>query len=370
MYVTVVGRSKRKIILILKMIAFISILALILAGIIKVSSIITQHDSEKSQGTAAYLLELIDIDQMGKKTLEQGIPGMLYLSQDNSQNPGDVLVAMSSLININDPRALLESQMSYINSGVSEGQEVTPVLNEDIILYEEDFTEDAVEKNIEEPLEQKPSNQFDAVDGPLVAIYNSHNGETYTPTHGVPRIDGKQGGVVDVARVLAEALENTYGIGTVRSEEMHDYPSYTLSYSNSLKTVEAILREHPSVEIVIDVHRDYQPTRAQSVATINGEKAARILLVVGNDARQIHPRWRQNLAFANRLETKMDEMYPGLSRGIRQLDGRYNQHLHQRALLVEVGSAENTLEEAKRSAELLADVLNEMLKEIQNPEIN
>ncbi|MDW7675757.1 MAG: stage II sporulation protein P, partial [Bacillota bacterium] len=310
----------------------------------------------------------LNAEAIGRDILLVGLPGLAqYEVRDEAHldNPGDLIQQAFDAFakaNIGDPKALLNSQMSYLQ--LVGADRSTPLTQEEIIFFERDYSFDDMlpegQKDLE--IDQEQIKQTLKVTGePLVAIYNSHNGETYTPDAGTPRIDGINGGVVQVAEMLAKTLEEEYSIPTVRSEKIHDYPSYALSYANSLKTVEEILKQHPSVEIVIDVHRDYLPTHAQTTATINGQDVARILFIVGNDARQTHPNWRQNLAFVNSIEKKMEEMYPSLSRGVRQQDGRYNQHLHPKAILVEMGSAENSLAEAERSAEMLAVVIKEML---------
>lgn len=318
---------------------------------------------------------LLELEGAGKNVLLKGLPALAqYELQDEPdyESPSDLIqqaINMFSAANIGDPKVFLNSQLSYLQLARVNGNE--PLTQEEIIFFERDYTPDELLPEQEEKKEAEEKQPFIKANGePLVVIYNSHNGETYTPDAGVPRIDGTNGGVVQVAEVLAAALEKNHGIPAIRSEEIHDYPSYALSYANSLKTVEEILKKYPSVEIVIDVHRDYQPTRAQTTATVSGQEAAKIMFVVGNDARQSHPHWHQNLAFVTSLEKKMNEIYTNLSRGIRQQDGRYNQHLHPRAILVEIGSAENNLAEAKRSAEMLADVLAQILLEIQQKKVN
>ncbi|BAF59052.1 hypothetical membrane protein [Pelotomaculum thermopropionicum SI] len=192
--------------------------------------------------------------------------------------------------------------------------------------------------------------------GALVIIYNTHTGETYGLTDGVERLDGRRGGVVTAAAALKEALESRYGIRVVASERIHDR-DYDNSYAESEKTVRELLAANPGARAVLDIHRDSGKTRAQSVVEINGRKAAPILFVVGSGNSRTFPGWRQNYNFAVQLSGKINEMYPGLSLGVRVKDGFYNQFLHPHAVLVEIGTAENSTEEAVRSAEFMADAL-------------
>lgn len=117
------------------------------------------------------------------------------------------------------------------------------------------------------------------------------------------------------------------------------------------------------LKILLDIHRDAGISRKDSVITINGQNAAKILIIVGSDARMPFPNWKQNLALARKIDKKLKERYPGISRGVRVKEGRYNQHYHTGALLIEIGSVKNTEEEAKRSIEFLGEVLVDILKE-------
>lgn len=190
----------------------------------------------------------------------------------------------------------------------------------------------------------------------LVCIYNTHTGETYGRTDGVERLDGGRGGVVTVAAALQDELENKYGVKVSRSDRIND-ACYNTSYLESEKTARELLDANPKARAILDIHRDSGKTREQSIVNTGGEEAAIILFVVGTDTRRPFPNWRQNYAFATGLSDKLNEKYPGLSQGVRVKDGIYNQSLHPGAVLVEIGSTENTTEEAVRSARLLAGIL-------------
>lgn len=194
----------------------------------------------------------------------------------------------------------------------------------------------------------------------LVGIYNTHTGETYIPNDGKERLEGKKGGVVDVAAALQGALENKYGIKVARSDQVHDQ-KYRSAYLKSEKTARKLLAENPAIQVLLDVHRDCGKPRQGSVIIVDGREAATVLIVVGSDAHAYFPDWKNNLAFAKVINEKMEQMYPGLSQGIRINEGRYNQFLHPHALLLEFGNSNNSKEEAIFSAQLFADVLAEIL---------
>jgi stage II sporulation protein P len=207
----------------------------------------------------------------------------------------------------------------------------------------------AVDRHLEAPLPEQPALTDDA----LVLIINTHAGETYSLTDRKDRLEQGQGGVVLVAAALQEALEGNYGIKTLRSDLIHD-KNYNSAYAESGKTVTKLLAEAPRVRMVFDIHRDAGKTREQSFISIDGAKVASLLFVVSS-------RNEANLDFAKKLSENINETYPGLSLGVRVKDSNYNQQLHPQMALVEIGSTKNTLEEAVRSAVLLAKVIAEMI---------
>lgn len=199
---------------------------------------------------------------------------------------------------------------------------------------------------------------------PLVGIYHTHTSEAYVPTFGKTHAPGGQkGDIVEVGAALATSLEKVYGIAALHNQTIHDYPSFMKAYAPSEISAQKMLQEHKSIQMLFDIHRDADK-RENTLAVVEGEEAARIRIVVAIGQPDLpQPHWQQNHAFAKLIEAKMNEMYPGLSRGILLVDWRYNQHLHPRALLLEVGAQENSCEEAKRSMKLFANVLAEIFRE-------
>lgn len=206
-------------------------------------------------------------------------------------------------------------------------------------------------------------------DKPLVFVYHSHSSESYKLTSGADHAWGSEEGVVAVGAALAKALSEKYNIPVLHSRKIHDYPVWREAYINSYKTVSEVLQKYPTIEMVFDVHRDAGTAGLSAPPTveIGGQKAARVFIVVTTDRFGLpHPNWRENLAFAYYLNAKMDEMYPGLSRGINvRDDARWNQHVHNRAVILEIGCEQNTRQEAERAATLLADVVACVLEDIQ-----
>ena len=203
-----------------------------------------------------------------------------------------------------------------------------------------------------------------------ILIYHTHSCESYTPSEkyqykktGNFRTTDKNYSVIRVGNEL-EAQLKTYGYNVIHDESYHDYPSYTGSYANSLKTVTKLLDENENTDVVIDLHRDaigdstYAPT-----VKIGEEYAAQLMFVIGGNEGSIkHETWAQNLKFAIKVQNKAQEMYPDLFKPIILRNSRYNQHLGKAANIIEVGATGNTLEQCLTSMKYLSKVFSEVLK--------
>lgn len=288
-----------------------------------------------------------------KAMLEQILPSASYqatvLDEQESDHWFFKLLAALTDLDFSRPSRVLAGQLPAWDS--------VPAAAEPEFFYEEEsaqpFWAEAQEK-------KEPATVADG--DVLIGIYSTHTAESYATGTDGSNMAGKQGGVYQVSKALSAALEEK-GIGNVVSENIHDYPDWSKSYQNSLATGQQMLKDYPSIQILVDLHRDAGLKKEQVTTEINGKSAARIMFVVGSDARSEHPNWQKNKAFAERLADKMEELHPGLLREVRVQNGRYNQHLMEQGVLVEVGADCNTLEEAIYSGTLLADVFAAVLKE-------
>ncbi len=196
---------------------------------------------------------------------------------------------------------------------------------------------------------------------PKVAVIHTHSSEAYRPTSGADYCWGKPDGVIKVGATLAEELSGKLGVSTVHSSAIHDYPNWTRSYSAAYDTMKSLIKSYPTVDVVLDIHRDSLPASKSNLkaATCDGEKVARVLFVVTDDTSGLaHPNWRRNYEFALKLSAQLETMYPGVTRGVAiHKHARFNQHLHDRAIIVEIGGTSNTIEEANRAARLVARAL-------------
>ncbi len=262
-----------------------------------------------------------------------------------------------------EPRAILGAELNLSTAEFAAGAVFRTALTIEEEGGEEDFFLPEQEEDIENWL-VLPEDGFPPVQlngEPMILVYNTHNAETYKPSDGTSRVEGKNGGVADVAQALSSAMERKHSIKTLYSSVIHDYPDWAKSYVNSMQTVKRMLEEYPSIQMVVDIHRDAGlALRSDTLVKIGDKSCAKVMIVIGKE----HPRWKENLAFAERIEKHANKMYPGLIKCIRVCkDRRYNQQFHSRALLFEFGSDLNTREDALNSAEMMADVFAAVLKE-------
>lgn len=200
---------------------------------------------------------------------------------------------------------------------------------------------------------------------PQVLILHSHATESYTRTtqsfyepSGAYRTLDTGYNMIRVGDALKNALEKK-GISVIHDTTLHDHPNYSDAYIRSRETVKDWLEKYPSISLVIDLHRDAAgDTEAGQLCTaaeINGEASSQLMLVVGSDAGgRLHPDWQQNMALAAKLHAQLEKRFPGICRPISFRTERFNQDLSAGALLIEVGAAGDTLEQALVAAEALA----------------
>lgn len=197
-----------------------------------------------------------------------------------------------------------------------------------------------------------PTEQLQPLRGaPRVLIYHTHASESFIPLSGKAFSSDPQQSVVFLGERLAQILETEHHIPVLHHRESFD----TLrsdAYNQARPAIAAILEQNPQIDIVVDLHRD-GVSREITTTAIEGRDTARLLFVVGTR----HDGWNSNLRFSLFLQGYLDQMYPGLCRGTRKQAFTYNQHLHHRSILVEVGSHENNREEVLRTLPYLAEAL-------------
>ena len=204
---------------------------------------------------------------------------------------------------------------------------------------------------------------------PKILIYHTHGSESF-----IDSTPGKvEDSIIGVGTYLTDILENKYHIPVYHDETLYDVIDGNLdrskAYENAYANVSRLLEDNPSIEVVIDLHRDGIDEENHLVTTVNGKQTAKIMFLNGVSRSNINgeiayldnPNKQSNLAFSFQMYLKGKEKYGDYVRKIYVRSLRYNLHLMPRATLIEVGAQNNTIEEEKNAMEPLADILYEVL---------
>ncbi len=201
--------------------------------------------------------------------------------------------------------------------------------------------------------------------GPQILIYHTHSQEGFADS-----VQGDDSTNIQAAgERLARILEDTYGYKVIHHTEEYDIDGRGDAYAKALPGIERVLEENPSVQVVIDLHRDEVPEGTRLVTDIDGRPTAKFMFfnglsrtrTTGEIAYLYNENLEANLAFSFQMQLKAAEYYPGLTRRIYLKGYRYNMHLRPRSLLIELGAQNNTLEEALNACDPLAHILDLVL---------
>ena len=199
---------------------------------------------------------------------------------------------------------------------------------------------------------------------PQILIYHTHSQEGFADS-----VAGDEStSIVGVGDYLASILREQYGYNVLHNTESYDLESRDYAYSNSLPALEQLLEEYPSIEVVIDLHRDAMPEDRRLVVDIQGRPTAQFMFFNGLSRTTKgtieyldNPYLEDNLAFSFQMQAACNEYYPGLARRIYLKAYRYNMHLCPKTLLIELGAQNNTVQEAMNACEPLAHILDLVL---------
>ncbi|WP_162611748.1 stage II sporulation protein P [Eubacterium sp. An11] len=200
---------------------------------------------------------------------------------------------------------------------------------------------------------------------PLVLIYHTHGSETYKEEK------GKSGSVLDVGKALKKELAS-YGIASIHDTSIYDQVNGELdrnaAYDYAGDSVEATLKKNPSIQVVLDLHRDSVEDSIHLVTEVDGKDTAQIMFFNGVSRLKSgeltylkNPNKSANLAFSLQMQLLAAKYYPDFTRKIYIKGYRYNLHLARRAVLIEVGAQNNTVSEAKNAMKPLAEMLYRLL---------
>ncbi|WP_444642511.1 stage II sporulation protein P [Caproiciproducens sp. R1] len=217
--------------------------------------------------------------------------------------------------------------------------------------------------DIASELQKQPAVKIVKNSTPQVLIYHTHTTEAFL---GDTRSQDKAKSVVAVGDQIAAQLKAA-GINVVHDTTLHDYPSYNGSYDRSKVTMQNNLKKYPGIQVTLDIHRDAMGTsdgtRIKPTATVNGRKAAQVMIISGcdDDGTLGFPNWEYNFRLAVRLQKSLADLYPGLARPLNFCARKYNENLTKGSLLIEFGTEVNTLDEAVYSGELFGKALVNVL---------
>ena len=213
-------------------------------------------------------------------------------------------------------------------------------------------------------------------EGPQILIVHTHGSEAYSMTDGDTyeesdpyRTTDCTHNVVRVGEEMATVFR-AYGFQVIHDTTLCDYPAYNGAYDRSKAVAEQWLERYPSIKVVFDVHRDALVGNEGEVYKLvsdeAGQKVAQVMMVLGTDAGGAdHPRWKDNLAFALKLQRNLVKGYASLARPTVLRKSRYNQQLCPGSVLVEVGGHGNSLSEAIAGGRLWADNVARTLLEMK-----
>lgn len=230
-----------------------------------------------------------------------------------------------------------------------------------------------VDISLKEELGKKINIDIQKTPEPEVLIFSTHTTESYmledrnyyTDSDATGTTDTTKN-VVKIGSILKSVLEQN-GISVIQNSTVHDHPKFSGCYDRSAETVKSYLKKYPSIKIVIDLHRDSvnydDGTKVKPTVTIDGKKAAQVMLVAGCEAGEVEgfENWRENLRLNLKLHQQIEKMYPSLARPITFTARKYNLHLTTGSLLIEIGTEANTLKEAEYSAKLVGNALVSLL---------
>lgn len=200
---------------------------------------------------------------------------------------------------------------------------------------------------------------------PQILIYHTHSQESFVDS--VPGDDMTT--IMGAGERLAQVLRDKYGFNVIHYAGKFDVESRDYAYSNAAPALEALLQENPSIEVIIDLHRDEVPADRKLVTDIGGRPTAKFMFFNGlsrtNKTGEIeylqNPNLDENLAFSFQMQMVSNEYYPGITRKIYLKGYRYNMHYRGKTLLIELGAQTNTVEEIMNACDPLAHILSLVL---------
>lgn len=245
--------------------------------------------------------------------------------------------------------------------------------------YENFYVKNTTDQNIDigAELGKEPAVNITKTKEPQVLIFHTHTSESYMNSDEgffydsfYPRSTDSSKNVSRVGQAITDKLIEK-GINTVHDVTYHDNPTYNGSYSRAANTIKKNLEKYPSIQIVIDIHRDSlgsnETGKIKPTFKYKDKKAAQMMIVSGcdPDGSLGFPKWEKNLRLALRVQKYCETLFPGITRPLNFSKVKYNEHITTGSLLIEVGSDVNTLEEAVYTGSMLGESLSKLLNDLK-----
>lgn len=228
------------------------------------------------------------------------------------------------------------------------------------------YSEDATTQIRSDQLQYNTLMGFDAAlkqdnSNVQILVYHTHSQEAYIDsTPGDPSTS-----IVGVGEHLCDILRTQYGFNVLHHTGEYDVESRDNAYANAMVGLDRVLAENPTIEVMIDLHRDQTNPDTKLVTTIQDRPTARFMFfnglcytrALGTLTNLPNPYVQDNLSFAFQMQLAAEEYYPGLTRRIYLKGYRYNLHYRPKSVLIELGSQTNTVEEAMNACDPMAHII-------------
>ena len=331
---------------------------------------------EASAGAVENKTELALGEEITKQLLEENAKGSFAKEKEEAES--EITQEKTEEINRQKEEEALQEEKTDVASVFLTPSEFEPVTEKQMEYNWEEYTDPvkirkeffAVDATTEisderinpQKLLEKDISISESNGGPQILIYHTHSQETFADS--VPGDENTS--IVGAGEYLSNLLTEEYGFEVLHHTGEYDVETRDYAYSYSLPNIEAILKEYPSIEVVIDLHRDAVAEDKKLVSTQNGKQAAQVMFFNGlshtikqGDIGYLeNPYIDDNLAFSFQMQVLCNEYYPGLTRRIYLKGYRYNMHLKPKTLLIELGAQTNTCEEARNTLDIVAHALS------------
>lgn len=320
-----------------------------------------EEEKEKNQATNLEGQELAAAVLEENRNVEEVIKIQTKVPQELQNTELDTTVNVQSEAVINGFVPQRQKQAMYVQAQLENTE----------FMKKTFFTEDATTMIRSEQIEYQALMSFDATmkqgkEAPQILIYHTHSQEAYSDSNP----EDATTSIMGVGEYLAEILRTEYGFHVLHHMGQYDVKSREDAYAEAAIGLEAVLEQNPTIEVVIDLHRDAVAEGNKLVTTVQGKEMAQFMFFNGLSYTRAqgeltslpNPYVQDNLAFAFQMKLAADEYYPGLTRKTYLKGYRYNLQYRPKSLLVELGAQTNTVEEAMNACEPLAHIISMVLK--------